>query len=128
MIINRETPDQRHAKNFALVEKWKRSFAARRERLRPQWNSECEWHPWFAWFAVDVGTYENPQTAWLQMVERRVKFRPEMPTTAAAWSLRDYEYRERRGSNAALRGGSGLIAGVPLESTVRGENPGKDEQ
>lgn len=28
--------------------------------------------------------------------------------------------------NAALRGDSGLIAGVPLESTVRGENPGKD--
>lgn len=29
-------------------------------------------------------------------------------------------------SNAALSGDSGFIAGVPLESTVGGENPGKD--
>lgn len=93
MLFNRETPDSYHAKSSILVEKWRRSFAAKRERLRPRWEAECKWHPWFAWFAVDVGTYEKPQTAWLQMVGRRIKDRREMPAIAASWSLREFEYR-----------------------------------
>ena len=93
MIFDRETPSSYSKKISARVAKWENSFSERRERLRKQWEAECNWYPWFAWYAVDVGTYEKPHTAWLQLVERRLKHRNKMPTISAEWYLREFEYR-----------------------------------
>ena len=93
MIFNQETPKSWHKKNAALVAKWELSFRDKKDLLRPQWEYECKWHQWFAWYAVTIGTYEKPQTAWMCWVERRIKYRGEMPTRAASWSLRTFEYR-----------------------------------
>lgn len=95
MIFDLETTAARDAKNSAWVEKMRSDFSAQRERLRPQWEAECQWHPWFALLPVDVGSYEKPQIAWLHRVERRIEYRDEMPIIKASWSLRTFEFRLR---------------------------------
>lgn len=86
-----QTNEERHRKNSITVEKWRKAWAKKREKLRPQWERECEWHRHFAWWAVDIS---GDRTAWLEFVERRIKYRREMPTIGASWSLRVFEYRE----------------------------------
>jgi hypothetical protein len=90
MIIHRMSSDEWHKRNSAQVEKWRKAWAKRREQLRPQWERECQWHRHFVWFPVDVG-YDK--SAWLMFVERRIKYRSEMPEIRASWSLREFEYR-----------------------------------
>lgn len=89
MIFRGKTHEQRMDENSVLVDKWQRQDAPRLARLEAQWRAECEWHLWFAWFPVEVG---DGETAWLQTVERRLKWL-DKPTIMASWKIRQYTYR-----------------------------------
>lgn len=88
MIFKGETRDEWHAKNSARVDKWRRRDAPAIARIEARWRAECEWHPWFAWWPVEVG---DGKTAWLQTVERRLKYR-DKPRIMAQWYIRTHEY------------------------------------
>lgn len=89
MIFKGETLEEYRAKSSALVAKWRREDASKLEQIKEQWKVECQWHPWFAWYPVEI---EWGTTAWLQTVERRLKYL-DFPRIMASWQIRQYIYR-----------------------------------
>lgn len=58
---------------------------------RAQWERECKWHRWFAWYPVRITPKKR---AWLCSVERRLDAwdRTRQPEWYA-WDIRRFEYR-----------------------------------
>lgn len=90
MIFRGKTHEQRMAENAVTVDMWRRRDAPKIARIEAQWRAECAWHPWFAWFPVEVG---DGQTAWLETVERRLRWL-DKPTIIASWQIMGYIYRK----------------------------------
>ncbi len=71
--------------------------ARKRAKHREQWLREREWHRWFAWRPVGIGTeweLDAKEKAWLVTVERRLangdrENQPEF----YRWDLRRFQYR-----------------------------------
>jgi hypothetical protein len=90
MIFKGKTNDEWHRENSRLVAKWEREDATAIYGILPKWRAEREWHPYFALFPVEVG---DGETAWLETVERRLKYPKNPPTIMATWHTRSYEYK-----------------------------------
>jgi hypothetical protein len=61
---------------------------------RPQWERECSWHRWFAWYPVQTSP---TNITWMGWVERRLGYSDR--TTQPQWynwDIRHFEYRHRQ--------------------------------
>lgn len=90
MLFKRKTHQQLMRENRAWVEKQKRKDAPKIAKMYNRWERECKWHNWFALWPVDVA---DGKTAWLQTVERRIKYRMSEPRIVVEWMFINYEYR-----------------------------------
>lgn len=91
MIFHHTTREDEDTRRRIVIQRWKDAYAEQKEKNHPTWLFEREWHPWFAWFPVDIRG-DHPATAWLSWVERKLMSSRE-PDILASWQIRSYVYR-----------------------------------